>query len=137
VVNAGSGKDTFTVSDDELIAGAGGNVNDVIVDQGGEIVHGFVGPINSDSPWITSIYNGIRYGLNTEGQLVIKETMGNETFVAGYTGGTDVPLSQQTDGIFVGRGDDPLVLDLVDNGVMLTGESSGERRGSNFRQTIQ
>jgi hypothetical protein len=104
VVNAGQGKDTFTVSDDELIAGTGGNVNDVIVDQGGEILHGFVGPINSDSPWITSIYNGIRYGLNTEGQLVIKDTMGNVTFVAGYTGGTNVPLSQQTDGIFVGRG---------------------------------
>jgi hypothetical protein len=100
---AGQGVDTSTVSNDELIAGTRGNPNDVIVDRGGN-PHGFVRPINSDSPWITSIYTGIRYGLNTDGQLVIKDTMGNETFVAGYTGGTNVPLSQQTDGIFVGRG---------------------------------
>jgi hypothetical protein len=104
VVNAGSGKDTFMVSNDELIAGTGGNTNDVIITQGGLILHGFVGPINSDSPWITSIYNGVSYGLNSEGQLAIKDTLGNITYVAGYTGGTNVPLSQQTDGIFVGRG---------------------------------
>jgi serralysin len=103
VVNAGQGVDTFMVSNDELIAGTRGNPNDVIVDAAGNPLHGFVGPINSDSPWITSIYNGVSYGINSLGQLVIKDTRGNETFVAGYTGGTNVPLSQQTDGIFVGR----------------------------------
>jgi hypothetical protein len=103
VINAGQGKDIFTVSNDILIAGTGGNTKDEIVADG-QVIHGFVGPINSDSPWITSIYNGISYGLNSEGQLAIKDTLGNITYVAGYTGGTNVPLSQQTDGIFVGRG---------------------------------
>jgi lipopolysaccharide export system protein LptA len=104
VVNAGQGKDTFTVSNDELIAGTRDSPNDVIVTQGGLVLHGFVGPINSDSPWITSIYNGISYGLNSEGQLAIKDTLGNITYIADYKGGPTVPLSQQTDGIFVGRG---------------------------------
>jgi hypothetical protein len=104
VVNAGRGKDTFIVSNDELITGTGGNVNDVIADQGGLVLHGFVGPLNSDSPWITSIYDGTSYGINTQGDLVIKDTLGNETFVTGYVGGPNVPLSDQTDGIFVGRG---------------------------------
>jgi len=55
-------------------------------------------------PWITSIYNGISYGLNTNGDLVIKDTLGNVMFVADYQGGPNVPLSEQTAGIFVGRG---------------------------------
>jgi RTX calcium-binding nonapeptide repeat (4 copies) len=103
VINAGHGTDIFTVSNDILITGTGGNTKDEIVADG-QVIHGFVGPINSDSPLITSIYNGISYGLNSEGQLAIKDTLGNTTYVAGYTGGTKVPLSQQTDGIFVGRG---------------------------------
>ena len=68
------------------------------------MIHGFVGPLNSDSPWITSIYNGISYGLNSEGQLAVKDTTGAITYIADYQGGPTIPLSQQTDGIFVGRG---------------------------------
>ncbi len=103
VVNAGQGTDTFTVSNDELIVGS--TNNDVIVDQGGEVLHGYVGPINSDSPWITSIFDGISYGINSLGQLAIKDTLGNITYVGGYQGGINVPWSQLTDGIFVGRGE--------------------------------
>ena len=103
VINAGKGKTIFTVSDDILINDTGNNTQDEIVADG-QIVHGFVGPLNSDSPWITSIYNGISYGLNSLGQLGIKDTTGAVAFVADYQGGPTVPLSQQTDGIFVGRG---------------------------------
>jgi hypothetical protein len=101
VVNAGKGKDTFVISDDVLIVGA--KPTDVIAGTGGRIEHGAVGRIGSEDPWIVGPDN-MRYGLDVNGELAIKDTLGHVTFVANYVGGPNVSFDQQTAGIFVGLG---------------------------------
>jgi hypothetical protein len=99
VINAGQGQDTFTVSNDILINGS--TAQDQILDEAGNVLHGAIGSDNTESQWVRGD-DGTRYGINTDGDLVIEDIFGNETFVANYQGGPDVPLNDQTDGIFVG-----------------------------------
>jgi hypothetical protein len=68
----------------------------------GILLRGAVGFLGSEDPWIVGP-NGTKYGLNTQGDLVIQDTAGDTTFVANYQGGPDLPTDQQTAGIFVGR----------------------------------
>ena len=102
IINAGTGKNIFETSDDILINGS--TAQDEIVDAAGDILHGAIGSDNSVNQLIRGP-DGTRYGLNSEGQLVIEDIFGNKTFVAGYQGGPFVPFDQQTDGILVGEAD--------------------------------
>lgn len=61
-----------------------------------------VGSANSDSPWLTSLATGIRYGINGQGQLDIEDPNGNQLFISDYVGGPGVPFALQTAGIFIG-----------------------------------
>jgi hypothetical protein len=99
IVNAGQGLDTFHLSNDILIVGA--KPTDQIVDANGNALHGAVGQIGSESPWIVGS-DDMSYGVNAQGQLAIKDNQGNITYIAKYQGGPNVPFSQQTAGIYVG-----------------------------------
>ena len=102
IINAGTGKNVFTTSNDILINGS--TAQDEIVDDAGNVLHGAIGSDNTESQWIRGP-DGTRYGLNSQGQLAIKDVFGNTTFVANYQGGPFVPFDQQTDGILVGIAD--------------------------------
>src|SRR5579883_976103 len=101
VGKAGSGKLTQVISNDVLITGASAS-NTIIATADDHVEHGAVGSLNSESGWIVGP-DGVRYGLDTEGDLEVKDAVGDITTVANYTGGYNVGLSQQTAGIFVGR----------------------------------
>ena len=96
-----AGKLTQVISDDILITGATAT-NTVITTADGHVEHGAVGSLNSESGWIVGP-DGVRYGLDTQGDLEIKNALGDITTVTDYQGGYNVGLSQQTAGIFVGR----------------------------------
>jgi Ca2+-binding RTX toxin-like protein len=98
VVNAGTGKMTIGLSDAVLVTGA--KTTDVITTVNGYVLHGAIGSMNSESAWVTGSDN-IRYGIDTDGELVIKDAAGNQMFVANYQGGPDSPFSDQTAGIFL------------------------------------
>jgi hypothetical protein len=100
IINLGTGHDTVAISNDILVAGA--TANDVITTGDSQVEHGAVGSLNSESGWIVGP-DGTRYGLDTQGDLEIKDAVGDITTVANYTGGFNVALTQQTAGIFVGR----------------------------------
>ena len=99
VINLGMGHDTVVVSNDILVAGA--SANTVIENAAGYALHGALGNVNSESVWVTGA-DGTRYSLDTDGELVIKDAIGDETFIANYQGGPNVPLADQTAGILVG-----------------------------------
>jgi hypothetical protein len=90
VVNAGTGKDTFVISDDVLITGA--TAKDIVKTIDGRVEHGGLGNVNSESVWATGP-DGTKYAKNVDGELVIKDAAGHEMFVANYKGGPGVPLS--------------------------------------------
>ncbi|MGZ5178347.1 MAG: hypothetical protein ACXWCW_29845 [Burkholderiales bacterium] len=69
-----------------------------IFDIGGTLLRGAIGSINSESGWITSNLTNIRYGLDTQGELLIKDTEGHITTVAHYQGGPNVSFDDQTAG---------------------------------------
>jgi Ca2+-binding RTX toxin-like protein len=98
VVNAGSGKLTIDVSDDVIITGA--KSTDVIATANGYVLHGAVGSVNSESDWVTGV-DGTRYGVNINGDLVIRDAVGNTMFVADYKGGPNASFEDQTAGIFL------------------------------------
>jgi Ca2+-binding RTX toxin-like protein len=100
IVNAGTGKDSFIASDDELITGT--TPQDQIFSKDGILLRGAVGRIGSEDPWIVGP-DGTRYGKNGEGDLVIKDKLGDLTYVADYHGGPDLPYSQQTAGILLSK----------------------------------
>ncbi|KJC54173.1 hypothetical protein UP10_40625 [Bradyrhizobium sp. LTSPM299] len=102
IVNFGSGKNTYKLSTNNVLLN-GLDANDVIMN-GNDVLHGAVGSANSETGWVTNAVNGIRYGINIVGDLVIRDTEGNTTYVSNYHGGPDVSLSQQTAGIFIGIG---------------------------------
>jgi hypothetical protein len=100
VINLGSGINEIFVSDDTLVVGA--KPTDVFASVGGTILHGGLAVFGSESPWATGP-DGTRYGLNSEGQLGIKDKSGAIMYIADYRGGPDVPYDEQTGSIFVGR----------------------------------
>jgi Ca2+-binding RTX toxin-like protein len=100
VINVGSGHATIYASDDVLINNL--KPTDTIY-VNGKIVHGAIGAINSESRWINSS-DGVSYGLNSQGELGIRDALGNIMYITGYHGGPTVPFAQQTAGIFVGLG---------------------------------
>jgi hypothetical protein len=100
IINLGTGQDKVAISNDILVTGA--TANDIIATADGHVEHGAVGSLNSESGWIVGP-DGTRYGLDTQGDLEIKDAVGDITTVANYVGGYNVGLSQQTAGIFVGR----------------------------------
>src|ERR1700722_7291112 len=100
IINLGTGQDKIAISNDILVIGA--TANDIIASANGHVEHGAVGSLNSESGWIVGP-DGVRYGLDTQGDLEIKDALGGITTVTGYQGGYNVGLSQQTAGIFVGR----------------------------------
>jgi hypothetical protein len=58
--------------------------------------------IGSESPWAVGL-GGVRYGIDVDGELVIKDVIGQQMFVANYVGGPGVPYDQDTAGIYVAR----------------------------------
>jgi Ca2+-binding RTX toxin-like protein len=113
VVNAQSqGQDSFVMSDDELITGS--TPTDQIFTPGGILLRGAVGQIGSSDPWIVGP-DGTKYGFNQQGDLVIQDLLGDNTYVSGYQGGPSVSYADQTDGIFVGlsKGEAEKLLDLA------------------------
>ena len=113
IVNANGGtQDKFVMSNDELITGS--TSTDQIFSAGGILLKGAVGQIGSSDPWIVGP-DGTKYGFNQQGDLVIQDLLGNDTYVSGYQGGPGVDYSQQTDGIFVGlsQGEAEKLLDLA------------------------
>ncbi len=97
VINVGSGHATIYLSDDVLINGL--KPSDTIVDKAGRVIHGALGSPNTESQWISG--SGLWFGLNSEGQLGIRDSLGDIMYIADYKGGPDVPFSQQSGGIFV------------------------------------
>jgi Ca2+-binding RTX toxin-like protein len=94
---------TIELSDDILVNGLKATDSITFANQ---VLHGAIGSGNSESGWVTN-GNGIYYGINTDGQLAIRQGDGKDgqiMYVAGYNGGPGVPLSQQTGGIFIGVG---------------------------------
>ncbi len=112
VVNAGGGLDSFVVSNDELIVGS--TPTDRIYSPGGILLKGAVGQVGSSDPWIVGP-DGTKYGFNQQGDLVIQDLLGDDTYVSGYQGGPGVSFPDQTDGIFVGlsKGSAEKLLDLA------------------------
>jgi len=102
IVNFGTGTNTYKLSADNILV-TGLDANDIIAN-GGDALHGAIGSSNSESGWVTSAFNNIKYGINVVGDLVIRDSMGHSTYVSNYKGGPDVPFSQQTAGIFIGIG---------------------------------
>src|SRR5579883_3061384 len=100
IINLGTGVDKIAISNDTLVSGA--TANDIIATADGHVEHGAVGSLNSESGWIVGP-DGMRYGLDTQGDLLIKDALGNIMTITNYQGGYNVGLSQQTAGIFVGR----------------------------------
>ena len=100
IINLGEGRDKVAISNDILVTNV--TANDIIATIDGHVEHGAVGSLNSESGWINSS-DGTRYGLDTQGELEIKDALGDITTVTHYSGGYDVPLTEQTGGIFVGR----------------------------------
>ncbi|HEY6618660.1 MAG TPA: hypothetical protein VIY68_03865 [Steroidobacteraceae bacterium] len=104
IVNVQSnGVDQFIPSADVLINGS--TASDQLIGGNG-VLHGAVGEVGSQDPWVVGP-NQARYSINVDGDLVVQTpfeaAMNNGmTFISGYVGGPDVPLSEQTDGIFVG-----------------------------------
>lgn len=96
IVYGGTGKDTFNIGKDFLIADAG--VDDIITN-GTQILHGGVTWRGQESPWAVGL-GGIKYAKNDVGELVIKDTLGDQTFVSNYSDGTDGP---RTAGLLLGQ----------------------------------
>ena len=80
VVYGESGADTFYIGKNYLIADA--TTEDRIA-YAGQVLTGGVRDVNSESAYAHGI-NGIRYGVNVDGELVIVDYQGNNTFVANY-----------------------------------------------------
>jgi RTX calcium-binding nonapeptide repeat (4 copies) len=100
IVNLQGGHNTVRVSDDVLLVDA--RPTDIVVSQAGWTLHGAIGRIGQESPWITG-WDGTKYGLNSDGQLAVRDAGSGATlFIAGYQGGPNVPFELQTAGIFVG-----------------------------------
>jgi|SRR5579883_159192 len=99
MVNLGKGGNAVVLSNDILVTGA--KANDVIENTAGQVLHGALGNVNSESVWVTG-NDGTQYSIDTDGELVVKDAIGDETFIANYQGGPNVPLSDQTAGILVG-----------------------------------
>ena len=94
---------TIELSDDVLVIGLKATDSVTFANR---VLHGAIGSANSETGWVTN-GDGIYYGINTEGQLAIRQGDGKDgriMYVAGYNGGPGVPLSQQTGGIFIGVG---------------------------------
>jgi Ca2+-binding RTX toxin-like protein len=100
VINVGTGHATIYVSDDILISGLK-PTDTVIVN--GRVIHGAIGSINSEAQWILG-GDGVSYGLNAQGQLGIKDSLGHIMYISGYHGGPSLTFEQQTAGIFLGLG---------------------------------
>jgi len=101
VVSGGEGRNTFAISDDVLIVDA--KPTDVIVNYAGFAIHGAIGRLGQESPWVVSLKDSVAYGVNMLGDLVIREfSDGAQTFISNYQGGSDKPFDQQTGGILVG-----------------------------------
>jgi RTX calcium-binding nonapeptide repeat (4 copies) len=100
IVYLEGGHNTVRVSDDVLVVDA--KPTDVIQSVTGWTLHGAIGRIGQESPWITG-WDGTKYGLNPDGQLAIRDAgSGTTLFIANYQGGPNVPFGLQTAGIFVG-----------------------------------
>ena len=97
VVNAGAGQLTAVVANNVLLNGM--KAGDVLMTKAGTVLHGATGEVGSESKWVIS--GNVKYGLNTQGDLVVNIN-GKETFIAGYKGGPSVDLNHQTAGVFIG-----------------------------------
>ena len=96
IVYGGAGADIFQIGQYYLIADA--DTTDVIM-YGTQILHGGVTWEGQESPWAKGM-GGIRYGKNSDGELVIKDPYGRETFVANFNGGI---TGERTAGIMIGE----------------------------------
>jgi Ca2+-binding RTX toxin-like protein len=92
---------TVRISNDILVVGA--KATDQIVNEGGKAEHGAIGRVGTDDPWVVGT-DGMKYGLDTQGDLLIEDTNHHITTVAGYKGGPGVPTNQDTAGILVELG---------------------------------
>jgi hypothetical protein len=113
VVNAiDGGQDSIVASNDEIVTGL--TATDQITSAGGILLRGAKGQVGSEDPWIVGP-DGTKYGFNQQGDLVIQNLLGGDTYVANYEGGPGVPLLDETAGIFVGlsQGAAQLLLDLA------------------------
>jgi len=99
IINVGEGHATIYLSDDVIINGL--KPTDVVVDQAGNVIHGALASPNSEAQWFKGS-SGISFGINSEGELGIRDLLGNVMYLAGYTGGPNVPFSEQMGGILVG-----------------------------------
>ncbi|HSQ19455.1 MAG TPA: hypothetical protein VLR92_03685, partial [Blastocatellia bacterium] len=100
VINIGKNTHaTIVTSDDVLIENL--KPTDIVKDANGNILHGALGSPNSEGQWVYS-YDGTGYGLNSLGELGIKDVFGNITYLANYVGVPDVSYANQMAGIFVG-----------------------------------
>ncbi len=96
IIYGGAGSDIFQIGQDYLIADA--DATDVIM-YGTQVLHGGVTWEGQESPWAKGM-GGIRYGKNSDGELVIKDPYGRETFVANFNGGI---TGERTAGIMIGE----------------------------------
>lgn len=78
--------DTFSINHNVRIIGA--ETNDQVLLFGILKLHGSLKYFGQESGWIWS-WNGTQYGINTDGDLVIRDILGNMMFVANYHGGPD------------------------------------------------
>jgi hypothetical protein len=102
VAEAGLGSDTFDISNDVLITGAG--PQDRIAYDGND-VFGALAWNSTQGGWAYNDYGyGVGYGINKLGDLVIKTPGANPAlmYLANYVGGPGVPVSEETAHIFVG-----------------------------------
>ena len=95
VVYGGSGNDRFDFNKNILIADA--EQFDKIYYNGNQLTGG-VKWGNSELHWATGAM-GIRYAINTAGELVIRDTAGRQMFVSNFDGDTDP--TYRTAGIYV------------------------------------
>ncbi|WP_420970809.1 calcium-binding protein [Bradyrhizobium sp. B120] len=103
IINYGTGSGNIYLLGTNNVLVNGFDANDIIAN-GDDILHGGIGSSNSETGWVTNAMNNIRYGINVVGDLVIRNSMGQSTYVSNYKGGPGVPFSEQTAGIFIGIG---------------------------------
>lgn len=99
IVNGGSGQDTFKLTNDVLIVGAKPTDKIVI---GEQVLHGGIRVKGSESPWSVGL-GGIKYAIDTAGELVIQDVVGDRTFVGNFQGGPGTPVGEDVAGIFLGE----------------------------------
>jgi len=122
-INVGTGHATIYLSDDVIINGLKGT--DTIVDKAGRVIHGALGSPNTEAEWIRG--SGIWFGLNSEGQLGVRDSLGDITYIANYQGGPSVPFSQQSGGILVGT------IEQYARGLFHTGRTFDQVIAGNFK----